>query len=116
MISGLKVGDDSWDNMKLKVKNNVTFMLMGSADSLPEAPTNTKVETIYDCTYLSYSLIADVVMLAPCTVCVTMVYSWLTFLRGYVFLNRASFDYYSTCWKCMYINAITIFLIVQEYS
>ena len=55
---------------------------------------------MYDCTYLSYSLIADVVMLAPC---VTMVYSWFTFLRGYVFLNRANFDYYCTCWKCMYM-------------
>ena len=32
------MGDDSWDNTKSKVKNNVTFMLMGSADSLPEAP------------------------------------------------------------------------------
>ena len=32
------MGDDGWDNMKVKVKNNVTFMLMGSADSLPEAP------------------------------------------------------------------------------
>ena len=75
-------------------------------------------------------------MFAPC---VTMVYSWFTFLGGYVFLNRANFDFYCTCWKCMYMcdmyvciskvqfkaitiyasvykNAITIFLIVQEYS
>ena len=42
MIGGLKVGDDNWDNTKVKVKPNVTFMLMGSADSLPEAP---KVKT-----------------------------------------------------------------------
>ena len=48
MISGLKVGDDSWDNMKLKVKN-VTFMLMGSADSLPEAPKE-KTKFIEDMT------------------------------------------------------------------
>ena len=38
MIGGLKVGDEDWDNTKSKVKPNVTFMLMGSADSLPEAP------------------------------------------------------------------------------
>ena len=49
MISGRKVGDDSWDNMKLKVKNNVTFMLMGSADSLPEAPKE-KTKFIEDMT------------------------------------------------------------------
>ena len=47
MISGLKVGDDSWDNMK--VKNNVTFMLMGSSDSLPEAPKE-KTKFIEDMT------------------------------------------------------------------
>ena len=49
MIGGLKVGDDNWDNTKMKVKQNVTFMLMGSADSLPEAPKE-KTKFIEDMT------------------------------------------------------------------
>ena len=49
MIGGLKVGDDNWDNTKMKVKPNVTFMLMGSADSLPEAPKE-KTKFIEDMT------------------------------------------------------------------
>ncbi|CAI8044987.1 Ubiquitin carboxyl-terminal hydrolase 14 [Geodia barretti] len=38
MIGGLILGDEEWSNTKSKVKNNATFMMMGSADSLPEAP------------------------------------------------------------------------------
>ena len=38
MVGGLKVGDENWNNVKLKLKNNMTFLLMGSADTLPEAP------------------------------------------------------------------------------
>ena len=38
MIGGIIVNDDDWSNTKSKVKPNATFMLMGSADSLPEAP------------------------------------------------------------------------------
>ena len=38
MIGGLILGDEEWSNIKSKVKNNATFMMMGSADSLPEAP------------------------------------------------------------------------------
>ena len=51
MIGGLIIGDDEWANTKPKVKNNATFMLMGSADSLPEAPKE-KTKFIEDMTDL----------------------------------------------------------------
>ena len=38
MIGGLIVGDEEWNNTRSKVKNNANFMMMGSADQLPEAP------------------------------------------------------------------------------
>ena len=38
MIGGLIVGNEDWTSTKSKVKNNSMFMVMGSADSLPEAP------------------------------------------------------------------------------
>ena len=49
MIGGIIVGDENWNNTKSKVKANATFMLMGSADSLPQAPKE-KTKFIEDMT------------------------------------------------------------------
>uniref|UniRef100_A0A915JFX3 Ubiquitin carboxyl-terminal hydrolase n=1 Tax=Romanomermis culicivorax TaxID=13658 RepID=A0A915JFX3_ROMCU len=39
LLKGKVVGDDSWSNFDGLIKNGVLFMMMGSADTLPQAPS-----------------------------------------------------------------------------
>lgn len=39
MIGGIKIGDEDWGKARDKLKPNTTLMMMGSAETLPEAPT-----------------------------------------------------------------------------
>ncbi|KAL5456936.1 hypothetical protein EMCRGX_G034164 [Ephydatia muelleri] len=38
MIGGIKIGDEEWGKARDKLKPNTTLMMMGSAETLPEAP------------------------------------------------------------------------------